>query len=256
MNKSLIIFFAFLPYLFAELPYGNFNSVYVSEISGDQGGYEIEIKPGGKKGFFAEYMGERQPENPLKKISCKDKENLCEFSFKRPGEKEKGGSIILISKNQAILTIKEDNLKKILYKDGKIPEWISPDNFSYAEGKVYEKPTLDSKVLVTLPSMSKVKFLQYMLDDPQMMAEIEVNGSKGYVEYNQVGSTERALINGEKVRFRKEPNTNSEILLEFKKYTEIAILGDDRSTDWKYPNWTKIIYQGKIGYVSSDFVVY
>jgi hypothetical protein len=121
---------------------------------------------------------------------------------------------------------------------------------------MYDSPKSDSKVIQVLSPMTKVKFLNSIYDSDKMLAEIEYNGNKGYVDINSVQTSERGVITGEKVRFRKEPNTNSEILLEFSKYTEVGILNDERSINWKFPGWSMISYQGKIGYVSRDFLVY
>jgi hypothetical protein len=117
MNYFKLCFIFLIPgILSAEVPVGNYDSITVSEISGDQGGYEIEISKGGKKGFFAEYMGERQPEIPLKNIVCIEKENICKFSLKRKGEKAKEGTLLSISKTQAILMIPDEKLKKLVFK--------------------------------------------------------------------------------------------------------------------------------------------
>lgn len=240
--------------ILAQVPVGTFDNLRNSEITGDQMGYEIQISKKGNaySGTIAVAEGELQPSVPLQSVTCNDKESSCKFRFQLMNDSSQEGVLFRIRENETLFSIPSTKSKSILYRSGKKIDWKGPDAFTWGEGNVFEKPTATSKVLTTLPPTSKIQYLK-MTETDELMVEIQIGKKKGFLPYENYGQTTRAIIVGEKVRFRKEPNTKGEILLEFPKWEVVGWVRSGTESSGAQ-GWIQISYKGQLGYVSEDFI--
>lgn len=128
--------------------------------------------------------------------------------------------------------------------------------------RLRSEPSLNSSTLAYLPDDTVVSVLEKM----DGWYKVSYNGMTGYVSSDYLmytpaannADTETApeddeaeelegIITGSGVNFRSEPTTSSAILGSFSKGTVVEVVSSENG-------WCKVVYNGKTGYVSSDYV--
>ncbi|WP_242220717.1 SH3 domain-containing protein [Bacillus cereus group sp. BfR-BA-01380] len=120
---------------------------------------------------------------------------------------------------------------------------------------VRQGPSTNTSIVTCLKNGESVS----VLGKENGWAKVRVNGVEGYVllkfvklegklaENVMTGKQEKGTITATSLRVRSEANRNSAILGNLKQGEKITVLGKENG-------WAKIIYKGKEGYVSLEFV--
>lgn len=123
--------------------------------------------------------------------------------------------------------------------------------------KIYITPVINSIVLNTLEEEKQIE----VASEVNGWSYITTGNIKGWVrtenivekeatqtpEQSDTSSQKTGYISGNSVNFRKEANTSAESLMKLLKNTEVKVLSEENG-------WTKIEFNGKVGYVSSSYV--
>ena len=112
-------------------------------------------------------------------------------------------------------------------------------------------PSTEADILRTVPQNERLVVLEKTSD---AWYHVNYQGTAGYVASEFLKDVLKAenfeatgKITGTEVSFRRKPTTDSERILFFDINTEFRVIGINNG-------WYKGVYQGKTGYVRSDFV--
>ena len=236
-----------LQLVYAELPLGEYDSLTMSPVTGDMGGFDITIKSAGKgyTGSFQQFAGGPLDRQILKDITCR-KPDTCTFTCRGIGPAEK--CVLTRIPDGAVLTLPVSQKSFLLHRKGKPAKLPPSDTFHWAMGKIYSSGTVKSPVMAVIQGFEKVKLIQYHTD-PEYMVEIEVRGKRGFAEYANFGDTSPAAILGDGVRLRKTPSLDGEILAKFPRWTIVGYMfrtGDEK--------WVMVSHGGRTGYVAREYI--
>lgn len=246
ISLLLVIFFTSLS---AKIPIGEFSNISGSRVTGDIGGFKLNLKKENEvySGEIAVAAGDFTAPVLLENLKCEEKKDTCSFRFKH-FDRKKNCTIIAVT-NSFIFNCPDgdESIRNLLTPTNK--EIVSKDLVTFAKGKMYKSASKKSKVLKVLPLDSEVNFIDVHDKNDTIFMEINFNGQKGFVEYENLYDSQISMIIGDKVRFRSSPNTDAKILLEFKKGTIVG------GIDFRDPEWARVIYKGKLGYVAKEYIV-
>lgn len=243
-------FFLFGSFLFtfpllAEFPAGLYENLSFFPETGDVGGYSLEIKKSGNSwtGAMALAEGELGPREKMKNLSCDTSAGRCDFTWTNYDstqeytlQKIPGG---------AVLSVKGQKSSHLLFENGNAIKLGQDDEYYFATGEAYEKPDKSSKALFTLPPFTKVNNPTF---DPGEMVQVEYNNKLVYVESVDHVSVE--AVTGDKVRFRKTPSLEGEIVTVLPRWTMIGVISTVAEDD----KWVMVTIKGKRGYIAKEFV--
>ncbi len=121
--------------------------------------------------------------------------------------------------------------------------------------KVYITPTINSLVLETMEEEKQVQIVSEL----DGWSYVTVGNVKGWVrtenivekeasETEQNSSLRTGYISGSSVNFREEANSTSKSILKLKRNAKVDVLAEETN------GWIKIKYDGRVGYVASQYV--
>ncbi len=121
--------------------------------------------------------------------------------------------------------------------------------------KLYITPAINSLDLATLEEEKIIE----ITSEVNGWTYVTAGNNKGWVRTDNIvekevseselntSSQKTGYISGSSVNFRQEANSSSKSMLKLKRNAKVTILGTENG-------WTKIQYDGKTGYVSSQYV--
>ena len=122
------------------------------------------------------------------------------------------------------------------------------------EETTYKTAVVKDGVAVKIRNGGKVKLVAYTGDSFKVLAtqgewvEVSVDGEKGWVPSRFVDiKSAPGFVTEEKVNFRNDANTDSEIIEELSKGSKLEVLEDREE-------WIKVKYGDKEGYVSAKYI--
>jgi hypothetical protein len=233
---------------------GNYSSIQVSPVTGDEFGVILNIKK--ERDIysieFAEISGGGDRPTPrdilsFNEFKCDKSSTVCLFVCHIDPNPMQNCTLTKIP-NGLIFTREADKVSHLLMEERRVIKTDSADEFTWAKGDFYAGPSRGSGVVMNLRDPAPVELVNYTDTEDGPMVEVEYQQKKLFVDYENSGATFPVVITGDRVRFRKSPSTGGEIISQFSRHTVVGGLYPSDDGKWLY-----ISYRGNRGWVSSEF---